>query len=164
NISGSMVLFSHITLFGGLRVVLGAVYVHPDIKVGGFVKLLAKLEHALSRLDELPVVLVGDFNIRHAQLGDSTSAGHASRFLKFLDRHALTVLNVRDCWGLPTREKSGSVLDLAITNRPELFTLKIGRFPVCSDHSSLTLELKVPDGAPVAAAPMEVPRWSHQLA
>lgn len=66
NKEGSMMLFSNVTLFGGLRVCVGIVYMKPGVSVEVFMQALAVVEKALAC--GKPLLLVGDFNCRHPQL------------------------------------------------------------------------------------------------
>lgn len=75
------------------------------------------------------------------------------------DELNLTILNIADTWQQPTRPSSGSVVDLAITNRPDIFSLRIGLLPLPSDHTSLSVMVRAAVAAPVAAASLLPPRW-----
>src|SRR5438067_688325 len=78
----------------------------------------------------------------------------SSATLELCRDHRLTVLNTRDCFGVPTRQRS--VLDLAITNSPLLFSLSIDDLDIVSDHSSLSVHYSLP------ALPRQPPpsKWS----
>jgi hypothetical protein len=158
NIDGSVGIFSTVTLFGFLKVVVGVIYFRPSLAVEKCEKVLAKLD-AIVELN-MPVLLLGDFNFRHPQLGDSVHIGtsNANRFISFLNNHSLSVLNTIHCWGMKTRKES--ILDLAITTHPHLFSLKIDFFPLGSDHSTLTVDVKLPSPPPAGTPPVHLPRWS----
>jgi hypothetical protein len=163
NVQGSMRMFSYLTLFGGLRVLLGVVYVRPAVTGEVLSKVLKAIKMATRT--GLPVLLLGDFNQRHPEFGDQVKrvSSTAKLFCSFLNDFSLTVLNVRDCPGQFTREQS--VLDLAITTHPELFSLKLGvlRLPA-SDHRSLCVTVTPPVNTPPADIPIDIPRWNTRNA
>jgi len=54
---------------------------------------------------------------------------------------------MRDAFGVPTH--GSSVLDLALTNCPALFSLFVNAIPIVSDHAPLTVECAVSQYAPL---------------
>ena len=140
---GSMIRFAQICL-SGLTFNIGTVYIHPNSKY--FTKALAVIEKAVALSS--PLLLLGDFNCRHAQLGDINvidSSSNANELVAFLNTHSLSVLNTINHNGIPTRHDS--VLDLAITTHPHLFSLAIDIFKLDSDHRSLSIEVHYPDSS-----------------
>ena len=63
-----------------------------------------------------PLLLLGDFNAHHPQLGETRSKGKSNPVGRLIvdlaEELSLTILNTRDAWGTPTR--GDSVLDLAL--------------------------------------------------
>jgi hypothetical protein len=134
------------------RFVLCVVYARPQCSVSVFRKLWQEI--GAVTLMGLPVLIVGDFNARHPELGDiGAPSSKGSVLLEQCDLHALTVLNTRDCWGVGTR--GDSVLDLAITNAPHLFALRIGVFQLNTDHLSLSVTIdNTATSSPPASSPL----------
>ena len=134
----------------------------PQVSVAVFDQALKMIEQASA--GGRPLLLVGDFNCRHPQLGDNVKPStKANRFLTFLGSNYLTVLNTRDAWGVGTRDSS--VLDLAITSHPHLFKMRVNQFPLQSDHLSITVQVLRPSSPPPPSpAEVQMPRWSIKKA
>jgi hypothetical protein len=91
----------------------------------------------------LPFLLCGDLNASHPAWG-SVLADTAGRELDTLCTDLnLTVLNSLHCFAVPTFPSSGAVIDLAITNRPALFSglTPDDSLPLHSDHLPLRLDV-----------------------
>jgi len=88
-------------------------------------------------------LLLGDFNARHPALGDCVQTTFGQSFVSLLNELGLTALNPLLAHGTPTRPTSGSILDLAITNRPEdvlsLIIPEVSAIMPSSDHSALVV-------------------------
>jgi hypothetical protein len=151
-----------IKLFGRLSVNVVTVYLRPDATRDAVAQVLAPIE-ILSELP-VPLLLIGDFNAKHPQFGLSKGKVKVNRsgrtLFKLVTDLDLTVLNVRDCAGVSTRGES--ILDLAITNKPEIFSLRIDLLPLLSDHASLTIIAKDPhaDVQQLQRAPLLPPKFA----
>src|SRR6185503_3853919 len=123
--------------FSSFLVFVCVVYVRPSCRLSVFREIWKQIEQVL----ELgrPTIILGDFNARHPEFGDVDAArsGKGKIILQCCDELALTLLNTRDCFEQGTR--GDSVLDLAFTNEPEMFALRVGRLPFSSDLSSLSI-------------------------
>jgi hypothetical protein len=128
---------------------LGVAYLQPSPSSS----CIDRLEHSIkAAIDlDLPVLLVGDFNMRHAdwdvalELSNTPPTSGASRFASFLADQSLIVLNsFGNTVGKGTR--GDSVLDLAITNDATLavdltFPPPAVEAHLHSDHRPLLLSL-----------------------
>jgi hypothetical protein len=145
DLEGNMAVGRQIKLFGSLAVNIVTVYLRPNAPIDAVRRVLGPIQ-ILCDLST-PLLVLGDFNGRHPQFGELTPRLKPNRTGRYLADlvadNGLTVLNVRDSWGTPTF-RSGSVLDLAITNAPELFSLRIDMLPLLSDHNSLTVVVTDP--------------------
>ena len=99
-----------------------------------------QLSPALEKPSTCTWFIVGDFNARHTQWDPGTTNTASTQMYKFLQDHALT-----QCITSPTRYStdgtSSSVLDLFITNRPDL----VDRHDISdsiSDHCRISTILK----------------------
>jgi hypothetical protein len=139
-----MVVGYQIVLFGSMKINVVSVYQHPNTSI----EQMSEAFGRILRLVDLttPLLILGDFNCRHPQLGESSLTckpnAKGKYVVEWCSEHALSILNVRDSWGIGTR--GSSVLDLAITNCPDLFSLRIDELPTLSDHSSLTVIVNPP--------------------
>jgi hypothetical protein len=93
-----------------------------------------------------PTLLLGDFNARHTNWSDNSTT-RSGRILDALLAEAnVSVLNPILAHGTPTYPSSGSIIDLAITNRPEwVLSLVIPTLLTLlpdSDHAGLILTLR----------------------
>ena len=113
----------------------------------------------------LPLLILGDFNVRHRSWNDNPhpndSRSSAAKLLaSFISQQQYTILNNIFISGLPTRpailpdplsaldspSDTGSILDLAITDSPALVS-NISfehQYDLHSDHLPLTLTLSLP--------------------
>jgi hypothetical protein len=100
----------------------------------------------------LPMLLVGDFNLRHPDWLDFNRPGHSvppQLFASHIAASSLSILNVTLMPGLCTRPAdrgdlpTGSIIDLAITNAPHLFTAMDTEHShvLDSDHYPITLTM-----------------------
>lgn len=156
NRHGNMVAFLQVSIASSLTLLLALVYVKPNCSVSVFEAVLEAIRESMENSDH-PVLVLGDFNARHYSLGDR-SAPHSSKgnsLVQWCDEHAITNLNARDCWRKGTRDNS--VLDLALTNSPHLFSLRIGLLPFLSDHLSLSITVDAEHPIPIPS-PLP-PRW-----
>jgi hypothetical protein len=136
---GSMMRAIDVSLSGNLRLCLCVVYIRPAANLDVVQGILNKVACAARRG---PMLVLGDFNSRHRYLGDSVCTAKGERILEMCREKGLTVLNTRDCFGIPTRQQS--VLDLAITNKPLLFSLTVDDLDIVSDHSNLSVHYSLP--------------------
>lgn len=122
---------------GSVRVRVGVVYIHPCCSPSVFEIVLNRIKDAVAMGG--PVLVLGDFNARHSSFGiPCKDSERSKRLVEFCTDNELHILNQRDAYGVPTR--ANSVLDLAITNVPDFFTLSIDKFLAVSDHSALTVK------------------------
>lgn len=134
---GSMLVCVEICLSPVLVVRLAVVYVHPNAPtsvIANFMSALAALKHPAK-----PLLVLGDFNARMESVGDSVTSPKGSMLESKCDEHGFSVLNGTCCFGVCTREES--ILDLALTTAPDLFTLSIDKISLCSDHDALTVSV-----------------------
>src|SRR5262245_20996223 len=94
---GTMASFIDICLFDGLSICLGVVYLRPNATSDLVDKVLDKVAAAEARA---PLLLLGDFNCRHQEFGDSVTSSRGRQLLEFCHAHDLLVLNSRDCFGV----------------------------------------------------------------
>ena len=129
-----MAVFMNVKLFGTLNVSLCTVYVKPSCSVSVLSQVLVAIGRVADQ--KSPLLILGDFNARHPQLGEAmqgcniNSRGRALR--TFCVDHSLTVLNCRDCRGQGTR--GSSVLDWLLPT-----PLTYSPFASTSFHSSLII-------------------------
>jgi hypothetical protein len=132
-----------------------AVYVQERAGSAGRKAVWQSLEAAART--GLPFVAIGDYNAHHPQWSEPPSSSDAGEELEQLCAdHSLRVLNCTHCLGEPTfhRELHGatteSVLDLAVTNRTELFAhfAPDHMLALHSDHWPMRLQLSARAGTP----------------
>jgi len=158
NEDGNMVIRLQASIFRGFRFFLCIVYLKPHCPMRVFERAWQYIRKVVDL--GAPLLILGDFNARHRQLGDSLrSNARGAELIRVCDDLNLTILNVADTWQQPTRPASGSVLDLAITNRPDIFALRIGLLPLPSDHATLSVMVRMPEGAPAPPVSLLPPRW-----
>jgi len=146
----------------GIAINVCSVYLKPAVSTVIAEQVLAPLR--LLADSGKPLLLLGDFNAHHPQLGETKSMGKSNSVGRLIvdlaEELSLTILNTRDAWGTPTR--CDSVLDLALTNNPDMFSLRIDAMPFLSDHSSLTIFFHPSDAEEQPQAPASSPlppRW-----
>jgi hypothetical protein len=71
----------------------------------------------------------------------------------------MTLLNRRDSFGIPTRDLS--IIDLAITNRPDIFSLRLSSIDLSSDHTPLSIYC---DLQAQIDATKPLPKWNSSRA
>ena len=131
----------------------GMVYLKPGSPLSVIHSLCRSIRAAVNL--NLPLLLAGDFNLRHGNWDPTTSAPSASAnyLANFLDDNDLSVLNSVFIPGLFTRPSvldyaAGSVIDLAITSNPHLIeNMQIAEEAVHllqSDHLPITLSVQLP--------------------
>lgn len=154
-----MVIRLQVSMFQSFKFFLCIAYIKPDCPLSVFKEAWRYIQQVVDR--GAPTLILGDFNARHSQFGDARArrpGRKGTELLQICDDLNLTILNIADTWQQPTRPSSGSVLDLAITNRPELFALRIGLLPLPSDHAALSVMVVRPPDRP-ADALLLPPRW-----
>ena len=126
---------------------LGIVYLRPPVS-GVVLRNLQNCIDAALRLwpDDQPLLLLGDFNLRHPLLGDArvlNSEPVAQRWVDYLQTNDLIALNPvllpADSF---TRPASESMLDLAICNQSASHwfrSMQVGIDSLVSDHECITL-------------------------
>jgi len=102
-----------------------------------------------------PLLAMGDFNSRSMELGDSISNSKGSMLCSRCLTHNLLILNRRDLLGVGTRQDS--VLDLALTNKPDLFSMTVDMLPLETDHKPITVSCTAP--APPRDNLDTTPKW-----
>lgn len=154
---GTMMVFAE-TCINGLSFYFGVVYIHPSASSSDFTLILSSLERACSSFGSSPVLLLGDFNCRHAQFGDhiSRSSANSNKLVAFFQSHFLSVLNTVNHAGVGTR--GDSVLDLAVTTHPHLFSMDIDIFPLHSDHNTISIHVHGPNDVHPSA--IDTSRWN----
>jgi Reverse transcriptase (RNA-dependent DNA polymerase)/Endonuclease-reverse transcriptase len=124
---------------------LAAVYLHPSASAHTISTFLYHLKLGLQF--HQPVFIVGDFNCRHPNWGDSTISHHANSLLDFVADYQLDILNEIFTFGQATRVQGGhsSIIDLAITsyghyvNQMEILSNEI----LESDHCPILIEINL---------------------
>jgi len=161
NEDGNMVIRLQVSMFKSFRFYLCIAYLKPDCPMRVFERAWQYIHKVLER--GAPTLILGDFNARHPQFGDPRVRHPGRRGVALqqqCDDLNLTILNIADAWQQPTRPASGSVVDLAITNCPDIFSLRIGLLPLPSDHAALSVMVRASAVAvPVPAASLLPPRW-----
>ena len=158
NEQGNMVIRLQASMFRGFRFFLCIAYLKPSCPMRAF----ERAWQYIRKVVELgaPVLILGDFNARHREFGDPRrSNARGVELLRICDDLNLTILNIADTWQQPTRPSSGSVVDLAITNRPDIFALRIGLLPLPSDHATLSVMVRASVAAPAPQVSLLPPRW-----
>ena len=149
-------------------ILLAIIYLRPPVSS----TVLDKLQTSISTAQHLlpthqPMLLLGDFNLRHQALGDTyvtQSSREADQWIDFLDKQGLSTLNhmlpAHSC----TRPSTHSMLDLAITNQAGevLFNgMRTGIDGLVSDHEAISItcnHLSIPDTAQLLQSRREIPR------
>ena len=153
---GSMMECIEIVLAPNLSIRLVALYINPSASSSTPALFLDQCQRIVEDDPRRPLLLMGDFNCRSIDFGDSVSSPKGNMLVHRCRRHDLTVLNARDCHGMPTYGKE-SVLDLAITNKPDLFHMSMHSLPVFSDHEPITVTCSAP--VPVRNQLNSSPKW-----
>ncbi len=133
---------------------LAVVYLRPSVPAAVLDQLTRCLDTA-TRLwpADRPMLLLGDFNLRHSELGDaavgSPGCAVANSFVQYLDGADLTVLNRLLPAGTCTRPASRAMLDLAICNQTGLSWMadvSVGApdLPLLSDHQCVVVRCLPP--------------------
>jgi exonuclease III len=138
--NGTMCVFVDVVLADSFAVRVGVVYVRPDAPSATLKRVLDKVKEA--GRGHRPLLVLGDFNCRDKRLGDVVSSAKSELLFDFCNQQRLSILNVQQAHGVPTRGLS--VLDLAITNRPSSFWLAVDQLPLVSDHSPLSITCYLP--------------------
>jgi endonuclease/exonuclease/phosphatase family metal-dependent hydrolase len=121
---------------------------------------IAQLRHS----SPVPLLIVGDFNARHADWLDSQSNRQGNVVANFIRLADLTILNTLHAPDVPTFPRSNSIIDLALTSHPSFvrhvrIPLQSGDVPVndhsvdvpLSDHRALLVTLCKRHEAPAAS-------------
>ena len=158
---------------------LAVVYLRPPVTS----IVLHKLQRCINTAVQLwpsdrPMLILGDFNLRHSSLGDAFVADHGSvdrvaeSFVQYLEDNDLTVLNRQLLPpGSYTRPASRAMLDLAITNPCGLnwcADMHVGALdlPLVSDHQCIVVRCRAPSIHRMSSNPSaswEVPRIDWRL-
>jgi hypothetical protein len=103
-------------------------YASSDVTVGNdrdvqFARLLDIVGDAIDSHANGPMILLGDLNAHSPQYGGNSviQDNRGTLLTDWCAHRGLTVLNSVLCRGIATRPESNAVLDLAITNSPNLF-------------------------------------------
>jgi len=148
---------------------LVVVYIHPDFARGmdGMEAVCAALEVVQSQHAHLPVLVVGDFNARHANWHDSNGPNTAgpSVLARHIDNTGLHIHNQPDMFTRVTTNGSGAatktIIDLALSSPPELVSAisqQHGAALYANDHIPLTLTLALPERVAPPPPPSSRPR------
>jgi hypothetical protein len=128
-------------------ILLAIVYIHSGFTAEGMDQLKRSIKQA-NNLNK-PIFLLGDFNMHHTHWYSDKVSARAEDFVQFITiDQQCDILNPHYIPGIPTFHRKPdyeSIIDLAITNAPELvLTLKIPNsleYPLhkLSDHEPLLL-------------------------
>src|SRR4051812_42560252 len=99
---------------------VGIIYIRPGTNSTTIQQLIKDIQAGTQNRTSL---LLGDFNMRHQEWGDTVTSAHANRLLSFCKDNNFAVLNKTDAFGKPTH--GNSIIDLALSNKPSLFSLKL---------------------------------------
>jgi exonuclease III len=92
------------------------------------------------------MIVVGDFNARHIELGDIMSNHHGKRLVNIIADCGLLCVNRELARGIATRPRSNTVIDLVFTSEEELITsLRVDTKHDCllsTDHLPLLIQLQ----------------------
>jgi len=133
NRDGSMVSFIDVCT-NTITIRVGVVYIRPQAGSNTVKQIMADLK---SGIQNRVSVVVGDFNLRSKEWGDSVTSSHTRHLNDFCLANHFSVLNKSDAFATPTR--GDSILDLALTNQPMLFSLKLCAIDLTSDHSPVSV-------------------------
>ena len=127
---------------------VAAVYVQPNTPLIRVKALLDSIQRVTDAHPNQPVIIVGDFNSRDPHWGDTASSSMAPAVRRFLSDSDTYTLNQQFIRGRPTRPSSdpavpSSVIDLVITNKPELVSDMViaDAYDLHSDHLPLLIEI-----------------------
>jgi hypothetical protein len=135
------------------NLLVGVCYFQHALGAAGFDDLIASLHRASAT--GRPFLAVGDFNSYHESWGLDKSDSFGKQLFNLCSDLQLTVLNSIFCPGVITRpnpvansdgQNPGSVIDLAITSEPGLFTnvTPDEKLQLMSDHLPLVVSLSTP--------------------
>ena len=158
NENGSMAIFLDVNISSSCNIRLGCVYIRPAASTSTLLNALTAINTAIT--SHRPCLFMGDFNCRHKALGDTVSTSKANHLLHMCTQHNLIILNTRDTPNTPTYQNS--TLDLALTNKPQLFRLSLNKIDLASDHSALTCTW-IPPSTPTTPPPLKN-TWNIPLA
>jgi len=101
-----MLSFVDVSLSSTMRVCIGVVYIHPNAVVDVVRDILNRIKDVLQLVgDGSPVLLLGDFNLRHPSFGiPCKETSKAKALIDFCDDNNLMILNQRDTLGIPTHQ------------------------------------------------------------
>lgn len=123
-----------VTLSKAESCIIAGCYVPPSSLQSEFDALLALLSPAVT--SGLPFLLIGDLNAKHKSWSPGSSPNKRGHILAaWADDQDLSIMNVDHAPGVPTFPRGNSVLDLAISSNPGVFT----KFRVAS-HLALVAE------------------------
>ena len=149
------------------RFVLALVYIQPNANSNSVKRVCKCIRNVLLSRSE-PVIIVGDFNLKHpdwmSSIRQPTAA--ATRLSDFIEQHNLTILNnaflenesTREQWfTIPSGQQvlNKSTIDLALTSIPEsvqsVYFAKEYEHLLKSDHRPIILHVTTFDNEPPAA-------------
>jgi len=152
---GSMLRCIELVVTPSLTIRLAIVYVNPTASSTVVRTMIDTCQRIAEDDPRIPLLAMGDFNCRAKELGDEFSTAKGSMLISRCDHHDLLILNKRDMLGVGTR--GNSVLDLALTNKPDLFSMSIDSVPVETDHKPITITCTIP--VPPRSALSTTPKW-----
>jgi hypothetical protein len=162
---------------------LGIAYIPPqnNDRSWAIQHLTRSIDTSVSQHPRIPMLLIGDLNLRHSDWGDTTRYDYhrhdhdpaPSYLATYLTSNNLLTLNTVHLYGLTTCRDSrfpldrskGSIIDLAITNTPSLVSNITMEHEAAlnSDHLPLTIYLS--SSSPVARRVGETDQhhttWKH---
>lgn len=150
NGGSSMVMWLAVRPFPRSRTeaLVAVVYVQPCIPLARVKALLDSIRRVTDTHSNQPILITGDFNSRDPLWGDTTTSATAPTVRRFLSDADLYTLNQHFIRGRPTRTSSdpnvpSSIIDLVITNKPELVGDMIiaDEYDLHSDHLPLLVEI-----------------------
>lgn len=125
------------------HLLLGFCYLQPNASISDLLAINCSVDDALAL--HLPVLLLGDMNARHAEWSPGAPNTQGRTIKTLIDTHNFTLLNSVYAPFQPTF-RSGSVLDLALTNDPSVSSFQIlSHSGLDSDHEPILVTF--PDSA-----------------
>jgi hypothetical protein len=125
------------------HLLLGFCYLQPNTSDAELHDFNCSVDNALAL--HLPVLLLGDMNARHAEWSPGAPNSQGRTIKTLIDTHNFTLLNSVYAPFQPTF-RSGSVLDLALTNDPTVSSFQIlSHVGLDSDHEPILVSF--PDSA-----------------
>jgi len=110
-------------------------------------EILTEIQSLINRYTD--VIIVGDFNAHHMYWNCKRTTTDGNTLLDFVIDNNLTIINNINGIAAPTRTNNTSVIDLAITNAPNIISSMIVTSQLATDHYALVINLKLEQVAEV---------------